>query len=178
MYFVCCKILGVEPGADVEKIKSSFRKLAMELHPDHNPSEKASQYFIILQNAYQYLLEHPYNKAEADELLRLKEAEKMRNKFVFHHTVHYNSNPLSTKTLREILKYSPTARGMYVLFHLLFIWAGIYMIYRPIYNIFYYPIDERANAFSAYFVLWFGFVFGVFITITFLYSGIKFIRNR
>ncbi len=66
MYFVCCKILGVDPGSDLEEIKSAFRKSAKELHPDINDSEKAHQYFIVLQNAYQYLLDHPYDKNDIE----------------------------------------------------------------------------------------------------------------
>lgn len=178
MYFICCKILGIEPGSDIDTVKSSFRKLAKELHPDLNPSEKAHQYFIVLQNAYQYLLEHPYSKLEVERLLRQKYEEKYRTKISFDHAIRYRPNPLSSKTLKEILKFSPAARFMYILFHILFITMGVYLIYRPVYNMVYYPVDARINPFGAYFVLWFGIVFGILITIIFLFSGIKFIRNR
>ena len=60
MYLFCCKILGVKPGADIETIKAAYRKSAKELHPDVSTSEKAHEYFTILQNAYEYLLNHPY----------------------------------------------------------------------------------------------------------------------
>jgi hypothetical protein len=178
VYFVCCKILGIEPGSDIDTIKSSFRKLAKELHPDLNPSEKASQYFIILQNAYKYLLEHPYSKMDVERLLRQKYTEKLKTKISFDQAIHYRPNPLSSKTLREVLKYSFTARVLYALFHILFITMGLYLVYRPIYNIIYYPVDLRINPFGAYFVLGFGFIFGIMITTIFLFTGIKFIRNR
>ena len=66
MYFVCCKILGVKPGANLDTIKAAYRKSAKELHPDVNPSEKAQEYFIILKNAYQYLLTHQFTEREID----------------------------------------------------------------------------------------------------------------
>jgi hypothetical protein len=178
VYFICCKILGIEPGSDVETIKTAFRKLAKELHPDLNPSEKAHHYFIIVQNAYQYLLEHPYTKQDVAILLRQKQYEKYHTKISFENAIRFKPNPLSRATLSEVLKYSMLARILYALFHILFITMGIYLIYRPVYNLFYYPVDVKLNPFGPYLVLWFGLIIGVIITTIFLFTGVKFLRNR
>ena len=37
------KILDVSDSANQEDIKKSYRKLALELHPDHNPNDPASE---------------------------------------------------------------------------------------------------------------------------------------
>lgn len=170
--------MNVEPGSDVEIIKSSFRKLAMELHPDRNPSEKAHQYFIIVQNAYQYLLDHPYTKQEVEALLRQKQEFKHRPKISFEQAIHYKPNPLSTATLREIIRVSSTAKILFIVFHILFITVGTYLIYRAIFNMLFYRVDIIYNPVGPYLVLWFGLILGIIITAIFLYTGINFIRNR
>ncbi|MBO6783213.1 MAG: molecular chaperone DnaJ [Alphaproteobacteria bacterium] len=48
--------LGVERGADAAAIKSAYRRLAKELHPDRNPGdEKAEQRFKEVNQAYDIL---------------------------------------------------------------------------------------------------------------------------
>lgn len=50
------KTLGVEKGASQEEIKKSYRKLAMEYHPDRNPDNKeAEQKFRDVTEAYEVL---------------------------------------------------------------------------------------------------------------------------
>lgn len=46
------KVLRVDPGADMDEVKASFRKLAFKLHPDLNPSPDAQQQFQRLNEAY------------------------------------------------------------------------------------------------------------------------------
>jgi hypothetical protein len=170
--------LNVEPGADSENIKIAYRKLAKELHPDLNPSVKAQEYFVIMQNAYHYLLEHPYSKEEVELLLKLRQKKEQIAKIKFEHAIRFHPNPYSSKPLKEILASSALARSIYFLFHILFISAGIYLIFKPVYNIVYYNIDPRTNSFSAYLSVVFAFFFGIIITVSFLCTGIKLIRRR
>lgn len=48
-------ILGVERNADQDKIKSSYRKLALLYHPDRNNNPEAEEKFKNISNAYQVL---------------------------------------------------------------------------------------------------------------------------
>ena len=48
-------ILGVDRNADLEKIKSSYRKLALLYHPDRNNNSDAEEKFKNISNAYQVL---------------------------------------------------------------------------------------------------------------------------
>lgn len=50
-------ILGLSQGASKEEIKRAYRKLAMQYHPDKNPSPFARQKFIEITRAYDNLLE-------------------------------------------------------------------------------------------------------------------------
>jgi DnaJ-class molecular chaperone len=46
------EIIGVASGAEAGEIKTAYRKLAKELHPDVNPSPEALQKFIEVTTAY------------------------------------------------------------------------------------------------------------------------------
>lgn len=65
-------ILGVSKGADEKAIKSAYRKLAKELHPDKNKDNpKASERFSDVTRAYDLLSDAPkraaYDRGEIDE---------------------------------------------------------------------------------------------------------------
>ena len=60
------KILDVSDSANQEDIKKSYRKLALELHPDHNPNDPASENkFKEITEAYG-VLSDPTKKQEYD----------------------------------------------------------------------------------------------------------------
>lgn len=62
------KILGVSPDADENAIKSTYRKLARQLHPDVNPGDKeAGEKFKEVNEAYQ-VLSNPEQRKKYDEL--------------------------------------------------------------------------------------------------------------
>src|SRR6266403_542162 len=50
------EVLGVARGASDAELKSSFRKLAMQCHPDRNPGDKNSEHrFKEINEAYDVL---------------------------------------------------------------------------------------------------------------------------
>lgn len=54
----CYRLLGLRSGASFPDIKSSYRRLAQQYHPDINPDdERAKEKFIALTEAYKLLLE-------------------------------------------------------------------------------------------------------------------------
>ena len=63
-------ILGVEDSADEEQIKSAFRKLAMQYHPDRNKAPDAHQRFVEVTEAYE-VLRDPNKRARYDQMRRL-----------------------------------------------------------------------------------------------------------
>ena len=74
------EVLGVKPTATVKEIKKAYRKLARQVHPDHNPNHDANARFRELSEAYQTLI-HPMRRSVYDQLLA--EAKQGR-------TVHYD----------------------------------------------------------------------------------------
>lgn len=62
------KILGVERSATEAEIKSAFRKLALQYHPDRNPGNKAAEEkFKEINEAYE-VLSDPQKRARYDQL--------------------------------------------------------------------------------------------------------------
>jgi len=62
------KILGVPRGSSADEIKSAYRKLAMQYHPDRNPGDKqAEDHFKEINEAYQ-VLSDPQKRTRYDQL--------------------------------------------------------------------------------------------------------------
>ncbi len=60
------EILGVPRTASGEEIKSAFRKLAMQYHPDRNPDADATERFKTIGAAYE-ILSDPEKRAKYDQ---------------------------------------------------------------------------------------------------------------
>src|SRR5258708_30140406 len=51
-----CEVPGVTRGCSAEDLKTAYRKLAMECHPDRNPGDHAAEHkFKELSEAYEVL---------------------------------------------------------------------------------------------------------------------------
>lgn len=62
------QILGLSSSATPEEIKKAYRRLAMQYHPDKNPSEDAEEMFLDIQEAYDTLSD-PEDRAAYDQSL-------------------------------------------------------------------------------------------------------------
>ena len=58
------KILGLQRGATAEEIKKAYRKKARLYHPDLNSRDNASDIFIAVNEAYEYLIEDDIRKKQ------------------------------------------------------------------------------------------------------------------
>ena len=62
------EVLGVERHADAQAIKSAYRRLAKEHHPDRNPGDsKAEQTFKDVNRAYE-VLKDPERRSAYDQM--------------------------------------------------------------------------------------------------------------
>lgn len=92
----CYRLLGLRSGASFTDIKSSYRRLAQQYHPDINPDDRrAKEKFIALTEAYKLLLEviPPQEKSCSDNVsqtvetpqnkpTRVKETEQQKSQSV------------------------------------------------------------------------------------------------
>jgi DnaJ domain len=69
------EILGIPASSTIEEIKKAYRKKARLYHPDINPAPDAKDHFIIITEAYEFLIanhekikfnEHAYQQAMED----------------------------------------------------------------------------------------------------------------
>ena len=92
------KVLKVSPKATTAEIKSAYRRLARELHPDVNDnSEAATKDFALLVKAYE-ILSDPQERAYFDKKLLKAQAKNS-----IHNTdsVFYSDNP-HARRLRQM----------------------------------------------------------------------------
>ena len=71
-------ILQITSSAKLEEVKKAYRKRAKELHPDLNPDPDASDRFILLHEAYEFLIN---KKTGAVYNERAKTYTKTRNRY-------------------------------------------------------------------------------------------------
>jgi len=62
-------ILGLNTYAHAQEVKRAYRKLALQYHPDRNPSAEAASIFVEVNEAYE-VLGDPQRKMEYDQLLQ------------------------------------------------------------------------------------------------------------
>ncbi|MBI3638765.1 MAG: DnaJ domain-containing protein [Thaumarchaeota archaeon] len=53
--YQCCQILGIKNDASFKEIKSAYRQLVLQFHPDKNMSETDGKKFKMVTEAYQFL---------------------------------------------------------------------------------------------------------------------------
>ena len=54
-----CYFLGIGENASEEQIKRAYRYKAKLYHPDANPDGDTKEYYIKVQDAYEYLINNP-----------------------------------------------------------------------------------------------------------------------
>lgn len=84
--------LGVSPIVTPDVIKTAYRKLAAQFHPDKNPSPAAAARFREVQEAYEVLADASRRKAYDD----------YRQSSLIEHPVHV-AREISSKYIQGVL---------------------------------------------------------------------------
>jgi ferredoxin len=72
--YQCYQVLGLREGASIKEVKSSYRKLALQFHPDKNSADQESTKFKVITEAYQTL------RAEYKTTITANSSEKYHDK--------------------------------------------------------------------------------------------------
>lgn len=64
------QILNVSPANTIEEIRSVYRQLAKQYHPDLNPAINAAEQFRLITEAYDYLRIHHVQKKTTAKIYR------------------------------------------------------------------------------------------------------------
>ena len=72
-----CIILGISPGASDLEIKKAYREKAKQYHPDVNDAPGANTQFILINEAYTYLI-NPERRKPASETKHDKQNKQAR----------------------------------------------------------------------------------------------------
>lgn len=56
-----CQCLGVAYNASIDEIKKAYREKVKFYHPDANLHKDTTQTYVVIQKAYEYLIQNPYS---------------------------------------------------------------------------------------------------------------------
>jgi hypothetical protein len=174
------KILGLDPKATVEEIKTAYRQKARLYHPDINHDPDAKDRFISATEAYEFLISN-HDKTNDDETAfreamedwRKYRQDRSRRKATAYARASYQSFR-KTKFYRTTRIYDGTRIIYGFIISILVI---TYTIYGYIYRLHYPYLNEKPSLFSFLLLLTIGLLFLAF-TIVFLIAYIQESRKR
>ncbi|MGI0094326.1 MAG: J domain-containing protein [Nitrosotalea sp.] len=112
----CYELLGLQEGASVPEIKSAYRRMVLEHHPDKNVSTKDDMKFRLVTEAYQTIRTKSvdvYNGVIYEKQKNQYSSYREPMKWTFyinlpHDVIIYAKKILSVKTMqRYFFKYKP-----------------------------------------------------------------------
>ncbi len=120
------KILGLQRGATAEQIKKAYRKKARLFHPDLNRRDTATNIFIAVNEAYEYLIEDDkrrrnHNLSEEDLVKAWQDhrKEQARKRAYQYSRSRYNEfkkskNYRSSMILNKALLFITLGAGIFI----------------------------------------------------------------
>lgn len=106
-----CFFLGISESASDEQIKRAYRYKAKLYHPDSNPAGDTKEYYIRVQKAYEYLMNHPYFPNAAGNIMP-KTFASFQNQQSFTNSAYFYQQPPVQRPVK-IFETSATVRESY-----------------------------------------------------------------
>ena len=97
-----CEILGVPVSADKDTIRAAYRKKARLLHPDNNPSEEATDAYVLVGEAYELLMSLPKVREVGGDGAFTKKRSEQSN-VTYRRTMHEKMDRDAEKRRRQKL---------------------------------------------------------------------------
>jgi Ca2+/Na+ antiporter len=181
MYATCCKILGLNPGANQLEIKQAFRRMAKMYHPDLNPSPYANQEFIRIKNAFDYLVDYnPLKSCYRSNSYRYQSqrrsyytrAGSFEREYYRKWQNHMHHTRQSKKTEFDF-KTTVFGKVVYYFFHAMFILLGICILISPTLSVVNHGIDSDRSIAVTIFAVAGTSVIGLMMIIMITLSGLQ-----
>ena len=175
------RVLGLSPEASVEEIKKAYRKKARQYHPDINHDADAKELFIIITEAYDFLISC-HEKIQSDEEAYYKamdEWRKYRQNRSRKRATAYARAPYSTFRNTKFYKTTRIFDGTTIIYGFI---ISVMVIVYTIIGYFYrlnHPIPglEKPSVFAFIMLLLLGIVFFI-VSVTYLRNYIEESRKR
>lgn len=107
-----CYFLGIREDASEEQIKKAYRYKAKLYHPDANLSRDTKEYYIKLQGAYEYLLNHPYVPNNGENIAA-NTVGPTPNQQMMPNGVYFSQTPRQPQRPAKIFATSTATRDSY-----------------------------------------------------------------
>jgi hypothetical protein len=164
------EILGIPQNSSTDEIKKAYRKMARIYHPDINPAPDAKDYFILITEAYEFLIAN-HDKIKSNEQAyneAMEDWRKYRQNRSRKRATAYARTSYGTFKNTKFYKTTRIFDGTAIIFSFIVsIMVLIYTIYGYIYRL-KHPIPglEKPSVFAFVMLLFLGMIFFV---VSFIY---------
>ncbi|HUX97189.1 MAG TPA: DnaJ domain-containing protein [Bacteroidales bacterium] len=175
------RVLGLSPEASVEEIKKAYRKKARQFHPDINHGDDAKDLFILITEAYDFLISY-HEKIQSDEeayFHAMEEWRKYRQNRSRKRASAYARAPYSTFRNTKFYKTTRIFDGTAIIYgFIISVMVIVYTIIGYFYRL-HHPIPglEKPSVFAFVMLLLLGIVFFI-VSVTYLRNYIAESRKR
>jgi hypothetical protein len=139
-------ILKLNLNADERAIKKNYRKLAFQFHPDLNKSKNAEQQFILIKQAYEYLInsqiegvyETAFDKLNKQEQKRKEDKEYRKYRSYYQRRQNPNFQEKAAYERNKIFEelkssgYYMFGKVLYYIVLVLYLFFGTIIFFIPI----------------------------------------------
>lgn len=134
------QILGVRHGAGIAEIKKAYREKVKKFHPDVNKSEEATKQFLLVQQAYNNLLNPQKEKNRASQSAYRNGPgysrganTQQKGTFYSFYAGHERQYAQSQAWQRKTEKRMNLAQRIFIWFiHLVFMIIGLMVLFIPL----------------------------------------------
>jgi len=123
--------LGISPGATVTDVKKAFRALALQYHPDVNPSREANHRFQQIAAAYEHLLVD-HKQGLAQEYTQASIQYQARFEQIYHHRPPPPPQPVHEAPVASTDPVSLTHQITFLLLNLLSCGVSLFFVGLPV----------------------------------------------
>ncbi|HSB57555.1 MAG TPA: DnaJ domain-containing protein [Nitrosopumilaceae archaeon] len=112
--FQCYQILGLKNDTSFKEVKSAYRSLALQLHPDKNTSEKDGKKFKLVTEAYQILrTEYKRTIKPSHDMKRKYHEKNSQTDYTFNSKNWWGAKPTDKPPEQDWGKYTRYAESAY-----------------------------------------------------------------